>query len=123
MKISQSEAIAGVLVVAAIIVVYLVFFSNSGRYDELAMCINRTGAKMYGAWWCPHCNDQKDMFGGSWKYMNYVECSNADGTAQTQACIDANVTVYPTWEYGNGTRHTGVLSLDQLAALTNCTEE
>ncbi|MFH1400946.1 MAG: hypothetical protein ABIH41_05485, partial [Nanoarchaeota archaeon] len=33
--------------------------------DDFARCLTQSGATMYGASWCPHCNDQKEMFGSS----------------------------------------------------------
>ena len=29
---------------------------------------------MYGAWWCPHCVEQKEKFAASFEYVPYVEC-------------------------------------------------
>ena len=29
---------------------------------------------MYGLYWCPHCIDQKVMFGDHFSYVTYVEC-------------------------------------------------
>jgi hypothetical protein len=119
-KLSQSAVLASILVLAAGIAVYLLVFSGSNRYDDFAKCLNASGAKMYGAWWCPHCNDQKAMFGDSWKYINYIECSNADGSAQTEICRQADVKSYPTWEFKNGTRHVGLLSFADLSQRTGC---
>ena len=31
---------------------------------------------MYGAYWCPHCAHQKELFGAeAWSLIPYVECS------------------------------------------------
>ena len=30
---------------------------------------------MYGAYWCPHCQAQKKVFGESFQYVPYVECT------------------------------------------------
>ena len=41
----------------------------------LAIHLSKTGAKMYGAFWCPHCQQQKAIFGASANRLPYVECS------------------------------------------------
>ncbi len=89
------------------IVVVLVFVGvrankKPGKHDSFAQCISDTGAKFYGAFWCPHCADQKKEFGTSAKYLVYVECSTPDGKGQTQVCVDEKIEGYPTWihEYG-----------------------
>jgi len=43
---------------------------------ELAKYLRETGARMYGAYWCPHCSRQKELFGReAWSYVDYVECA------------------------------------------------
>ncbi len=116
---NQTLLLAVVLVVVIAAAYYLITNAPS-KYDAFAQCLTANGAKMYGAFWCPHCKDQKAEFGPSWKYANYVECSTPDGQSQTQACIDAGISTYPTWEFKNGTRHEGVLTLDELSQATNC---
>ena len=87
--------------------------------DSFAKCLTKDGVKMYGAYWCPDCQDQKGVFGGSWQYVDYVECATVAG-GQTQACRDANITGYPTWVFRNGSRETGELSVPELRAMTGC---
>src|SRR3989344_7082850 len=67
------------------------------NYDDFAKCLTEKGVKMYGAYWCGHCKTQKEMLGDSWQYVNYVECSNPDGTP-TAECTAAGIEGYPTWE-------------------------
>ncbi|WKZ28820.1 MAG: hypothetical protein QY323_04790 [Patescibacteria group bacterium] len=104
---------AGLLVTLAAVVVViggLVWLSKResgkpGQYDTLAQCLTEKGVKFYGASWCPHCAEQKRMFGNSMKYITYVECAlpgNQQG--QTQACNDANIEGYPTWVFPDGSR-------------------
>ena len=75
---------------------------------------------MYGAYWCPHCNDQKALFGVSWKKIDYIECSLPGGQGQKQECTVAGITGYPTWEFSDGTRESRVLSLEELADKEGC---
>ena len=94
--------------------------SGPGKYDEFATCLKDKGAVFYGAFWCPHCQTQKKLFGSSQKLLPYVECSTPDGNSQTQACIDKGVASYPTWEFADGSKLTGEIPLIQLAEKTEC---
>ena len=91
-----------------------------GKYDDFAICLKDKGATFYGAFWCPHCQAQKKLFGSSAKLLPYVECSTADGAAQTKICIDNKITGYPTWEFADGSRLSGEIPLAQLAEKTAC---
>jgi hypothetical protein len=91
-----------------------------GRLDAFATCIKDSGATFYGAFWCPHCQNQKALFGSSAKLLPYVECSTPDGRGQLQVCIDAGVANYPTWKFGTSTTELGEVSLERLSELTNC---
>ncbi len=91
-----------------------------GKLDAFAQCIANSGATFYGAFWCPHCQNQKKMFGSSAKLLPYVECSTPDGNGQLQVCIDKGVKSYPTWEFPDGSTTTGEVALQDLAAKTNC---
>ena len=45
------------------------------RAVELAKRLKAAGAKMYGAFWCSHCFDQKQDFGrDAMADFPYVEC-------------------------------------------------
>ena len=91
----------------------------TSKYDAFAECISNAGAKFYGAYWCPHCQDQKKLFENS-KKLPYIECSTPDGKGQTKVCADAGVTGYPTWIFADGSREDGLLQFDTLAEKTNC---
>jgi len=85
----------------------------------LAEHLSKSDAKFYGASWCPHCNDQKKLFGSSTKKIPYIECSPGGQQAPAApACKEKNIQSYPTWII-NGQRYTGVQQLDQLAQLSN----
>ena len=91
-----------------------------GKLDTFATCIKDSGALFYGAFWCPHCQNQKAMFGASAKYLPYVECSTPDGKSQVPICTAAGVQGYPTWKFSNGTVETGEVPLARLSELTSC---
>ncbi len=91
-----------------------------GELDTFAMCVAESGATFYGAFWCPHCQNQKAIFGSSAKLLPYFECSTPDGSGQLPACTAAGITGYPTWEFADGTRMNGELSLGEISEATNC---
>ncbi|MBY0328777.1 hypothetical protein K2Q02_01650 [Patescibacteria group bacterium] len=113
--------IVGIIVVIAVVVLLLANAAKKpGKYDGLAQCLTDSGAKFYGAFWCPHCQAQKALFGKSAKLLPYVECSQADGKGQLQVCIDEKIEGYPTWQFADGTRVSGEQTFAQLAEKTNC---
>lgn len=91
--------------------------SRTGPSDArlaLAERLSRSGAVFYGAWWCPHCQHQKDLFGRlASPLIPYVECDRDD--AGRRRCQQAEVRAYPTWVIGKERRE-GLLSLDELQA-------
>src|SRR3989338_6576791 len=76
-------------------------------YSTFAKCLTENNAMMYGAFWCPHCQAQEEMFGSSWDNINYIECSLPDKSGQTKVCKDAGIKAYPTWEFADGKRMEG----------------
>jgi thiol-disulfide isomerase/thioredoxin len=91
-----------------------------GPLDTFASCLSASGTKFYGAFWCPHCQSQKALFGRSTRLLPYVECSTPDGKSQLPICTDAGVTGYPTWVFADGTRESGEFSLKHLSEKTQC---
>lgn len=92
-----------------------------GQYDQLAQCLTEKGAKFYGASWCPHCAEQKRLFGTSMKSIDYVECAvPGDNSQMTQPCKDAKIENFPTWIFADGTRSVGVQRPDVLAEKAGC---
>jgi hypothetical protein len=89
-------------------------------YDALAKCIAQSSTTFYGAFWCPHCHDQKTKFGTGAQYLPYHECSLPDGSGEEQSCIDASVKNYPTWVFKDGSRLVGAQTPTTLAQKTGC---
>jgi hypothetical protein len=85
-----------------------------------AQCIHKSGATFYGAFWCPHCQAQKRLFGAAQDELPYVECSTPDGNGQTEICKDKGIKSYPTWTFKDGSRQTGEMSFATLSEKTNC---
>jgi hypothetical protein len=86
----------------------------------LAKHLSASGVKFYGAFWCPHCADQKAMFGQAAALLPYIECDPRSPAGQPQLCAAVGIRAYPTWEI-KGQRYEGVLSLDELARLSGYT--
>ena len=85
---------------------------------DLAIHLAQSGAIMYGADWCPHCQDQKALFGAAARRLPYVECSTGgQGSPQTSECRARGIKTYPTWII-NGQRYEQLLMLPRLAELT-----
>lgn len=85
--------------------------SFAGR---LAQHLTVTNAKMYGAYWCSHCLNQKSKFGEAKKLIPYIECDPKGENPQTALCQDKGIKGFPTWEI-NGKMLSGERSLDELA--------
>jgi len=84
---------------------------------QLAQHLQAEGDVMYGAYWCPHCADQKDMFDQASDQIPYVECDPKGEKAQPQLCQQKGIQGYPTWEI-NGELYPGVRSLNEIAELS-----
>ncbi|MBI4019329.1 MAG: hypothetical protein HY364_03680 [Candidatus Aenigmarchaeota archaeon] len=121
-KIKMSHVLYAVILIAIFSLGYYLYSMDSapGQYDGFAKCIAESGARFYGAFWCPHCADQKAIFGQSAEYLPYIECSTADRSGQTQTCIGANIRRYPTWEFKDGSRIIGEMTLQELGNKTGC---
>lgn len=87
---------------------------SNGEYDSLAQCLTEKGVKMYGTDWCGYCKKQKESFGDSFQYVDYVNCDE-----NRQECQEAGVRGYPTWKI-DGENYPGFQSLDGLVALSGC---
>lgn len=85
--------------------------------ELLADRLRESGAVFYGAYWCPHCQNQKQMFGAAAASLPYVECDPRGTNAQTGACQAAGVQAYPTWVIG-GQKLEGEVSPSDLARLS-----
>ncbi|MFQ5683343.1 MAG: vitamin K epoxide reductase family protein [Candidatus Binatia bacterium] len=82
---------------------------------SLAEHLAKTKAKFYGAFWCPHCKQQKALFGASVGRLPYIECSPQGRRGpEARVCRLQGIRSYPTWII-KGRRYEGLLSLGQLA--------
>lgn len=84
---------------------------------RLAEHLTESGAKLYGAYWCPYSAAQKNAFASAMNLVPYVECDAEGYSAQPEDCQAAGIEVYPTWVIG-GDRYSGVQTLGKLARLS-----
>ena len=77
---------------------------SSHQALELTQHLKAMGAKLYGAWTCPACLKQMNLFG-----------------KQARACNAAKIRAYPTWVVPDGRRKVGVQSLDALSRWSGLT--
>ncbi|MDP2599032.1 MAG: hypothetical protein Q8P49_04330 [Candidatus Liptonbacteria bacterium] len=111
-----------VLVVAAIgFLVYPSVAPGPSNLGPFASCLKDKGVIFYGAFWCPHCQTQKKLFGDAVDQLPYVECSTPDGQGRLQICVDKGIQGYPTWVFPDGSRLSGEVPLNTLAEKSSCT--
>jgi hypothetical protein len=95
-------------------------YYRNHKYDSFAKCLAAKQAKMYGLYWCPHCIEQKQMFGDAFHYVPYVECAIKDSKEEAAECKVAGVKLFPSWQFGMEPPKEGVLSLETLSDKTGC---
>ena len=89
-------------------------------YSTFAQCLTDRGIVMYGAFWCPHCSTQKELFGDAFEYINYVECDRRGYEAKPELYIEKDIQSYPTWIHPDGRRWEGSQPLEDLSAVSGC---
>ena len=116
------------IIAIAIAAYAFIYYKNAHRYDAFARCLADKQFKMYGAYWCPHCAEQKENFGASFKNVPYVECGipgNPRG-GETQQCKDEGIKRFPTWVLPptaanpQWERQERVFSLEELSSRSGC---
>jgi uncharacterized membrane protein len=100
--------------------------TTSGEAEkQLASHLAKVGAKEYVAFWCPHCHEQKLIFGKE-AYTILVdnnvktECAPESPVGKPQDCQTAGIKGFPTWII-NGKSFSGVQNLDALAKASGYT--
>jgi hypothetical protein len=99
---------------------YLGQRKKAKRLQVFAQCLTAKQARMYGLFWCPHCEDQKQMFGPSFQYVSYIECGVKGSHEETESCTQAGIKHFPTWEFADGKRQEGALPVQVLSEKTGC---
>lgn len=104
-----------IVVATAIVVAIIISKIAGGKYDAFAECLTDKGTIIYGTEWCSHCKAQKELFGRSFKKVNYVDCDT-----EKETCLKADIAGYPTWKMGDGEALVGTQQLTVLAEKTGC---
>lgn len=94
---------------------------NAEYKEKLAKFLKEKGMILYGAYWCPHCKEQKELFGDAAQYLDYVECDAKGENANPDECIARGIEGYPTWIY-EGKQYSGTQSLEKLAEIVGFQE-
>ena len=113
-SIKKYLLIAAILIAFGLIA-YTFYFraQQPGQYDEFTKCLTEKGIKMYGNDACQYTTKQRNMFGNSELYLNYIKCTGG------VECDIKKVKITPTWEI-NGTMLEGVQSFEKLSELSGC---
>ena len=96
------------------------WYYKNHKYDKFAQCLTAKQATMYGLYWCPHCIEQKEMFGKAFHYIPYQECAIKGSSEMAPECKVAGVKLFPSWQFGMDPPKEGVLSLEALSEKTGC---
>ena len=90
---------------------------SSPEAIELTQHLKAIGARFYGAWTCPACFKQMNLFGKqAGAELPYMECRKPKQLPkQAEACNAAEIRAYPTWVLRDGRQKVGVQSLDVLS--------
>ena len=92
--------------------------SSSLQKVNFAKFLTDNNFKMYSAYWCPHCHDQKQLFGEeAVKELIVVECAKDGKDTQYKLCKEKQIEGFPSWEI-NGEIYSGVKDLNDLAIMT-----
>ncbi len=113
------------LIAAGIAVLFILAYAagwhyRNHRYDGFAKCLESKQAKMYGLYWCPHCAEQKAMFGKAFRYVPYVECAIKGSHELAPECAAAGVKLFPAWQFGTNKPVPAVFPLEELSEKTGC---
>ena len=84
------------------------------QISSFAKCLTENDAVFYGTDWCPHCKDQKKMFGNAMDDIVFVDCDE-----NKKACVDAGIEGYPTWKI-KGQTLVGTQTFYKLSKASGC---
>ena len=85
---------------------------------QLAKHLTAKNIILYNAYWCPHCHDQKEMFGKeAASNLSLVECAVDGKNNKAELCKNKGIVGYPSWEI-NGDIQSGIKTLEELSELS-----
>ena len=91
---------------------------SSEQALQLVEHLRSIQARFFGAWTCPACFRQMNLFGKqAGAEVPYVECRKPETLPeQAEACREAGIRAYPTCVLSDGQRRDGVQSLEALSS-------
>ncbi len=104
------------IILLAILMAYFVMsrISPAPQTPEgVAQCIGENSV-LYVQLGCKYCEEQKNLFGASYKDLNVIDC-----WFKLEECSKANIKGTPTWII-DGKEYVGVQSIEYLQELTGC---
>lgn len=104
-----------IIIVGIIIAtIYVIKARNSeAPSTETTKCIAQNSL-IYVQFGCHACELQEEIFKDDYIYLNIIDCAK-----DRQKCVDAKISVTPTWIINNE-KYPGVASIDVLKDLTGC---
>lgn len=91
--------------------------TSDARTLKIGRNLKQRHTKMYGAYWCNHCYDQKQRLGKkAFSNVEYIECDRGGVNTQYKLCRQKKIPGYPTWEI-DGELYPGELQMDDLEKL------
>ena len=112
----ETKIYLSLVVIILVIIGAILIYKNMNQpvaTEDFAKCLS-SKSTIYSSSICPHCQDQKKIIGDNYKFLNEVDCY-----LDPQKCIDANISVTPTWII-NGQIIEGVQSIQQLEQISGC---
>tara|TARA_Y100001978_G_scaffold145107_1_gene130126 strand:+ start:773 stop:1705 length:933 start_codon:yes stop_codon:yes gene_type:complete len=99
----------------------IVTTKSSKQKIDFAQFLNDNKIIMYSAYWCPHCHDQKQLFGKkATQELNIIECAKDGVNNQYELCQQKDIEGFPSWEINNKI-YSGTRDLQELANITGYT--
>tara|TARA_B100000900_G_scaffold2491_1_gene2142 strand:- start:492 stop:1430 length:939 start_codon:yes stop_codon:yes gene_type:complete len=91
---------------------------SSKEKINFAKFLSDNNIVMYSAYWCPHCHDQKELFGKkAVEELIIVECAKDGKNNKYNLCQEKGIEGFPSWEINNEI-YSGTMNLDELADMT-----
>jgi cyclophilin family peptidyl-prolyl cis-trans isomerase len=79
-----------------------------------AQALADADVRLFGTAWCSHCTQQKQLFEDGSEQLPSIEVTNPD-KSPNEIGIEEGISVYPTWEFPDGSRAEGLLDLDTIS--------
>ena len=106
-----------IAILAALVAVIFIFLPKlpTQNFDEFTKCLASRNITMYGTPWCEWCQKEEALFGKSFSFVPYVDCSKTP-----QECVVKGINATPTWIFSDGRKIEGYQTLEQLSQESGC---